>query len=192
MADQVDNLNPKFTKAKEEDKIEVVMVDAVMISEVIKIDTGQIVETGDSIHKIEVDQGMNKIIEEEILEVTQECIKILEYKIVEENTEVTIEMKVITEIGIGTGLGGDHFLETSVIEETIAVLVIVGPDQNQGQAQIETESGATNIGNMVILQRTSREERELEQLQQMLNLDGEQTLLKTLCQIHMTTLKNKF
>ena len=27
---------------------------------------------------------------------------------------------------------------------------------------------------------TSREERELEQLQQMLNLDGEQTLLKTL------------
>ena len=31
------------------------MIDAVMISEVIKIDTGQIVETGDSIDKIEVD-----------------------------------------------------------------------------------------------------------------------------------------
>ena len=34
------------------------MIDAVLISEVI-IDIGQIVETGDSIDKIEVDQGMN-------------------------------------------------------------------------------------------------------------------------------------
>ena len=45
------------------------MIDAVMISEVIKIDIGQIVGTGDSKDKIEVDQGMNKIIDEEILEV---------------------------------------------------------------------------------------------------------------------------
>ena len=37
------------------------MIDAVMISEIIKIDTGQIVETGDNIDKIEVDQGMKKI-----------------------------------------------------------------------------------------------------------------------------------
>ena len=43
------------------------MIDTGMISDVIKIDTGQIVETGDSVDKIEVDQGMNKIIEEEIL-----------------------------------------------------------------------------------------------------------------------------
>ena len=66
--DQVDNLNPKSTKAREEDRIEVVMIDAVMISEVIKIDIGQIMEIRDNIDKIEVDQGMNKIIEEEILE----------------------------------------------------------------------------------------------------------------------------
>ena len=78
--DQVDNLNLKSTKAKEEDRIEVTMIDAVMISEVIKIDIGQIVETGDSIDKKEVDQGMNKIIEEEILEVMQGCIKILKDK----------------------------------------------------------------------------------------------------------------
>ena len=55
IADQVDNLNLKSTKAKVEDKLEVVMIDAVMINEIIKIDTGQIVETGDSIDKIEVD-----------------------------------------------------------------------------------------------------------------------------------------
>ena len=38
------------------------MIDAVMISKVIKIDIGQIVEIGDNIDKTEVDQGMNKII----------------------------------------------------------------------------------------------------------------------------------
>ena len=45
------------------------MIDAIMISEVIRIDIGQIVETGDSIDRIEVDPGMNKIKEEEMLEV---------------------------------------------------------------------------------------------------------------------------
>ena len=40
---------------------------------------------------------------------------------------------------IGTGLEKDHFLETLVTEETIGVQVIVGPDQDQGQVQIETE-----------------------------------------------------
>ena len=69
--DQVDNLNLKSTKAKE-DKIEVAMIDEVMASEVIKIDIGQIVEAGDSIDKIEVEQGMNKIIEEETLEIMQD------------------------------------------------------------------------------------------------------------------------
>ena len=40
-----------------------------------------------SIDKIEVDLGMNKIIEEEILEAMQDHIRILEDRIVEENTE---------------------------------------------------------------------------------------------------------
>ena len=62
--DQVDNLNLKCIKAREEDRTEVIMIDVVMISEVIKIDIVQIVETGDNIIEIEVDQGMNKIIEE--------------------------------------------------------------------------------------------------------------------------------
>ena len=46
------------------------MIDAVMISEVIRIDIGQIVKTGDSIERLEVGLGMNKIIGEVILEVT--------------------------------------------------------------------------------------------------------------------------
>ena len=84
----------------------------------------------------------------------QECIKILEDKIVEENAEIIIEIKVMTEVEIGAGLEKDHFLETLVTEETIGVQVIVGPDQDQGQVQIETESGVTNVGNTNILQRT--------------------------------------
>ena len=130
------------------------MIDAVMTSEIIKINTGQIVETGDSLVKIEVDQGINKITEEEILKVMQECIKILQDKIVEESTEMFTEMKVMVEVEIGTGLEEDHFLETFITEERIGVQVIVGPDQDQGQVQIEIESGVTNVGNMIILQRT--------------------------------------
>ena len=96
--DQVDNLNPKFTKAKEEDKI-VVMIDAIMISKIIKIDIGQILETG----HYGQDRGRPRYeqnIEVEILEVMQEHIKILEDRIVEESTEIIIEMKGIAEIEV--------------------------------------------------------------------------------------------
>ena len=47
------------------------MIYAIMISEIIRIGTDHIVVTGEiSIDKIEVDQGMNKIIGGEILEIT--------------------------------------------------------------------------------------------------------------------------
>ena len=46
------------------------MIDAIIISEVIRIDIHQTVEIGDSIDRIEVGLGMSKIIEEVILEVT--------------------------------------------------------------------------------------------------------------------------
>ena len=50
-----------------------------MIEEIIKIDTDQIAETGvfNLVDKEEVDQGMNKIIGEEILEAMQEHTKTL-------------------------------------------------------------------------------------------------------------------
>ena len=69
-------------------------------------------EKGDSIGKIEVDLGMNKIIGEEILEVMQGCIKTLKDKTVEESIEIITEMRVMAEVEIGTGLGKGHFLET--------------------------------------------------------------------------------
>ena len=109
------------------------MLDAVMFNKVIKIDIGQILETGDSIDKIEVDLGMNKIIEEEILEIMQGSIKIMKGKTVEESTQIITEIKVIADIEIGTGLEKGHFLETLVMIEAIGVQAIVGPDQDQGQ-----------------------------------------------------------
>ena len=42
--DQIGNLNLRYIKAKEGDRIEIFMVDAIMISEVIKIGTDQIAE----------------------------------------------------------------------------------------------------------------------------------------------------
>ena len=68
--EQVDNLNHKSIKAKVEVRIEATMTGTTMTSEVIRIDIDQIVEIGDSIGKTEADQGIHKIIGEEILEVT--------------------------------------------------------------------------------------------------------------------------
>ena len=66
--EQVDSLNHKFTKVEAEDKTEVAITDAIMISKAIKTDIDHMVETEDSIDKIAVGLGMNKNIGEEISE----------------------------------------------------------------------------------------------------------------------------
>ena len=70
---------------------------------------------------IEVDQGMNSIIgmiiREKILEVTWEHIQILGDRM-EEDIEVIIGMKIITEKEVGEGLKKDHFQGILIIEET--------------------------------------------------------------------------
>ena len=58
---------------------------------------------------------MNKIIQEEILEAMQDCIKILEDRIVEENTEVIIQMKIIVEKEVRVGVEKDHCLGIIII-----------------------------------------------------------------------------
>ena len=95
------------------------MIDVIMISEITKVGIGQRVETGETnTGKIlEVDQDMNKTTEVEILEEMQEHIKILE----DRSTEMIIEMKIIAEIEVGTGLEKDHFLETLIAGEMIGV-----------------------------------------------------------------------
>ena len=123
---------PQIYQGKCKDKIEVTMTDAFMISKVIKKEIGQIVKTRDSIYKTEADLGMNKIIGEEILEVTWGCTNTLKEITVEESMEIITEMKVMGEVEIGTGLEKGQFLETLVVIETIGVSAAVGPGQDQG------------------------------------------------------------
>ena len=68
--EQVDSSNHKFNKVEAEDKTEVIITDTVIISKAIRTDIGQLVETEDSIYKIDLSPGMNKIIGEEISEET--------------------------------------------------------------------------------------------------------------------------
>ena len=73
---------------------------------------------------------------------------------IEKGVKIVTEVKVMAEIEIGTGLEKGYFLETLVTIEAIEVQAIVGPDQDQGQVQIETGSDVTSVGNMIILQKT--------------------------------------
>ena len=54
-------------------------------------------------------------------------------KTVEESIDIITEMIVMAEREIGTGLEKGHFLETSVVIETIGVQATGGPGQDQGQ-----------------------------------------------------------
>ena len=101
-------------------------------------------------------------------------------KTVEESIEINTEMKVIAEEEIGTGLGKGHFPETLVAIETIGVQATVGPGQDQEQVQIDRIRcyKCREYDHFAKDCPTSREIRELEQLQQMLNIDDEQTSLK--------------
>ena len=63
------NSNHRFIRA-EEDKVEIFMIHIIMTGEIIKIGIDQIAEIGEFnlMDKVEIDQGMKKIIGEEILE----------------------------------------------------------------------------------------------------------------------------
>ena len=66
------NSSLRFTKAKEGDRVEILMIHMIMIVEIIKIGTDQIAEIGEFnlVNKVEVDQNMNKITGKKILEAT--------------------------------------------------------------------------------------------------------------------------
>ena len=61
---------PQIHQVEAEDKIEVTMTNTIMISEAIRTDIGQILETEVSIDRTEVGIDMNKIMGEVISEVT--------------------------------------------------------------------------------------------------------------------------
>ena len=69
--EKIGNSNLRFIKAKEGDRVEIFMIHVIMIEGIIKISIDQIAETGEFnlVDKTEVDQGMKRIIEEDILDV---------------------------------------------------------------------------------------------------------------------------
>ena len=124
---------PQIYQDRGRGKNELTMTDAIMISEAIRTDIGQIVKTEDIIDKIEVGLGMNKIIKEEISEETRGA---LTNRIAEESKEIITQMKVM--IKVGTGLEKSCFPEAITTIE-IEVQPIVGPGQDQEQVCIETK-----------------------------------------------------
>ena len=97
------NSNLRFIRAEKGDKVEIFMTHIIMIEKIIKIGIDQIVEMGkfNLVHKVEVDQDINKIRREEILEAMQDDIKNVEDRITEENMGVIIGLKIIAEKEIG-------------------------------------------------------------------------------------------
>ena len=95
-------------------------------------------ETGDSIDKTGVRPRYEQNYSRGNFGDIVRTYKMLKDKTVEESTEIIIEMKVIAEVEMGTGLEKDHFLEALVMIGTIGVQTTVSPGQGQGQAQIWT------------------------------------------------------
>ena len=161
------------------------MMHAIMIEKIIKIGTDQIAEIREFtlLDKIEVDQGMNKMIGEKILEALQEYTNILEDRIEEENIEVIIGMKIIAEKRVGVGLEEKSFSRN-----------INNRRNDRRASNSRSRSGlrvSTNRDRISCYKcreydhftkgcPTSTEERELEQIQQMFHLDEGKTSLKTL------------
>ena len=88
---------PQIYQSRKGDKVEIFMTQINMIGENFNVGIDQTVEIGEFnlLDKIEVDQGMSKIIGEDILEAMWDCIKIFKDRIVEGNIEVIIGMKII-------------------------------------------------------------------------------------------------
>ena len=125
--------------------------------------------TEESIGKIEVGIDMNKITGEEISEETWGA---LTDRIVEESTEIITEMKVMIETG--TGLEKGHFPE-AITTIGIGIHAIVGSCQDLEWVQRGIQYDVISVGNMIISWSTVPllRKKDIEQLQQMLNLGDE-------------------
>ena len=131
-----------------------------MVTGIIKIDIGQIVEI-EEYHSVveynmdrvtETDQGIIRpvevILEEEISEGICDQIRIIEIKIIQGDIEENIETRIIKEVEVGLGIDSIPIILEGMIE------VMVGLDQVQELVPIEIELDAINVGNIIILLRT--------------------------------------
>ena len=151
-----------------------------MISEIIKIDTGQIVGIGEY-HSVvennmdritETDQGIVRTIQvisgEEILERMCDQIRITEVKIIGIDIEGIIGMIIMREVGVHLRKDNIQIIAEGMIE------AVVGLVQVQEPVPIEIDLDAINVRNMIIFAKdcpTLKAEKEAGQKQQMYNMD---------------------
>ena len=119
MMTMLNNLSQKYIKVKGEDRQGI----KIMAREIIKIDTGQIVDIGEyhsveeyNMHRIvETDQGIIRtikvILEEEIAEGISEQIRITEVKIIEVDIDESIEVIIMKEVEVGLGIDNIPIIE---------------------------------------------------------------------------------
>ena len=140
-----DNLNPRYIKAEAEVRREVI------VREIIRIGTGQIIDQTvgieDNSDKIKTDPGLSKVIEGVVSEIIPEDTvdKVAEGSI----GIIVIEMMAITEAGVG--LEKDHFQDIMVVIE-LEVQAIVDQGQDPELGPIGIGIDAIIAGNMIISQ----------------------------------------
>ena len=88
------------------------------------------------------------------------------------DTKGITDMIVLEEVGVGLGKNSIQVILAGITE-----VVMVGLDQVQTPVLIETELDALHVGNMIKDCPSSQVEKEPEQIQEMYNMDEEQTTL---------------
>ena len=158
--DQNKQFKTKFIKVKGEDRQEISMIET-MVREIINIDIGQIVEIREycsvveySMDRItETDQGIIQIIEviseDGILEGICNQIRIIEVKIIEVDTEETIEMIIMKEVKVGPGIDSILIIPEGMIQTIVwpCIYITIGMMNNKLTVQelvpLEVELDAT-------------------------------------------------
>ena len=174
-------LNQRFIKVRGKDKLEIIMIKID-----IKIGIDQIAEIGEchigaevSVDKtIEEGHSMIKIIELTLEEKILEEHKIIEVRILEVDIEVTLETITLEEVEVG--LEKDSIQVTSEKNERSSSVSRSGSRESANRDRIR----CLNVGSMIIFPKivwkSDTEKEQSEEIQQILNLEEDKTLLKVL------------
>ena len=96
---------------------------------------------------------------------------------------ITMVQEEVIQVKITIGIGVGQMRDRPGMEEIVEVQALVDQDLVQGQVQIGIELDALSVGNMITLQgnvQLGKQVGKQKQMQQMFNMDEDQTILQTL------------